>query len=275
MIQINYINRPTKEILIEDCKFYHVQNLPGLSEPTKGIWDLRANVDEYLGKVDFKNKTVLELGPSTGYLTFHMEKLGGDITSIDLDVNAQSRDVVRRVKNDWKNELKDFMIEENTRRNAFWYAHKANNSNSKLVECHINDLPDDIGFYDISTICAVLLHIQNPFLALQKMLSHTKEKIIITELGGYTRIKSYRNIIRNLIRRFGPTPPPTMAFIPDQHRAPFKWWALSPEIIVNMANILGFEKSTVTYHKHIAGGRTVWMYTVVCDRTVPIKDCNY
>jgi hypothetical protein len=275
-MKINYIKRPTKKISINDCWFYHVQDIPGLSKPTKGIWDLREGVDEYLGKVDFKNKTVLELGPSSGYCTFHMEKLGGNITSIDLDTNTASWDVVRRVKNDWKKELKDFTRDESTKaRNAFWYAHKANNSNSKLIESHINDLPDDIGFYDISTICAVLLHLQNPFVALEKMLSHTKEKIIITELGGYTYIKSYRNIIRNLIRRFRPTPPPIMTFLPVQDRRPFMWWKLSPEIIINMANILGFEKSKVTYHKQIAGRKNVTMYTVVCERTVPIKDCNY
>ena len=272
---MNYTNRPNKKISIEDCKFYHVQNLPGLSEPTKGDWDLRPNVNNYLGNVDFKNKTVLELGPSTGYLTFHMEKLGGDVTAIDLDINTQSRDVVQRVKNNWRKELENFMKDESARRNAFWFAHKANNSNSKLIECHINDLPDDIGFYDISTICAVLLHLQNPFLAMQKMLSHTKEKIIITEMGGYARIKSFRNVLKNLIRRFRSTPPPTMTFLPDQHRAPFKWWKLSPEIIVNMANILGFEKSTVTYHKQIVNGHPTVMFTVVCERTVPIKDCNY
>ena len=274
-MKINYTKRPTKEILINNCSFYHVQDLPGLSIPTKGAWDLRENVDEYLGKVNFKNKTVLELGPSTGYLTFHMEKLGGDITSIDLDTNVQSRDVAQRVKSNWKKELKDFMMDESSRRNGFWYAHQANNSNSKLIECHINDLPDDIGFYDISTICAVLLHLQNPFLALEKMLAHTKEKIIITEMGGYTRRKSYQNIIPNLIRRFRPTPPPTMAFLPVHDRAPFKWWKLSPEIIVNMAKILGFEKNTVTYHKQIADEKPVWMFTVVCERTVDIKDCNY
>ena len=71
--------------------------------------------------MDFKNKTVLELGPSTGYLTFHMEKLGGDITSIDLDTNAQSRDVVQRVKNNWRKELEDFMKDESARRNAYWF----------------------------------------------------------------------------------------------------------------------------------------------------------
>ena len=57
---------PSDNISLEDCKFYHVIDIPGLSEPTKGIWDLRKGVDEYLGHVDFKNKTVLELGPSSG-----------------------------------------------------------------------------------------------------------------------------------------------------------------------------------------------------------------
>tara|TARA_B100000900_G_C20576802_1_gene715700 strand:- start:107 stop:934 length:828 start_codon:yes stop_codon:yes gene_type:complete len=275
-VKIEYTKRPTNEISIDDCWFYHVQDIPGLSKPTEGIWDLRKGVDEYLGKVDFKNKTVLELGPSSGYLTFHMEKLGGNITSIDLDINAQNWDIVRRVKSDWRKELKDFTRNESSKaRNAFWYAHKANNSNSKLIECHVNDLPNDIGFYDISTICAVLLHLQNPFLAMEKMLSHTKEKIIITETGGYTRVKSYRNIIRNIFRRFRQNPPPTMTFLPVQNRRPFMWWKLSPEIIVSIANILGFEKSTVTYHKQIVNKKPVPMFTVVCERTVPIKDCNY
>jgi hypothetical protein len=42
-----------------------------------------------------------------------------------------------------------------------------------------------------------------------------------------------------------------------------------------MAKILGFEKNTVTYHKQIADEKPVWMFTVVCERAVDIKDCNY
>ena len=66
-----------------------------------------------------------------------------------------------------------------------------------------------------------------------------------------------------------------MAFLPVHDTAPFEWWKLSPEIIINMAKVLGFEKSTVTYHKQIAAGKPVWMFTVVCERAVDIKDCNY
>ena len=76
---------PSDNMSLVDCFFYHVMDIPGLSEPTKGEWDLRKGVDEYLGHVDFKNKTVLELGPASGFLTFHIEKMGGDVTSIELD----------------------------------------------------------------------------------------------------------------------------------------------------------------------------------------------
>ena len=261
-------------ISLEDCYFYHVMDIPGLSESPKGIFDLRKGVNEFLGHVDFKNKTVLELGPGSGFLTFHIEKMGGDVTSIELDHKKYKWDIVKRVKHNWQEELSVFMKREKKMRNSYWYAHKAFNSKSKLILSHINDLPAELEIYDISLMCTVLLHLQNPFLGIQNMLRHTKEKAVITEVGGYTRIKSFRNTIRNLIRRIM-RPPPSMTFIPDEGRTPFKWWYLSPEVIVNMANILGFEKNTITYHKQILDGRDTWYFTVVCERTVPIENCNY
>ena len=265
---------PSDNISLEDCKFYHVMDIPGLSEPTKGDWDLRKGVDEYLGHLNFKNRTVLELGPASGYITFHIEKLGAKVTSIDLPIKKDLWINIRRVKDNWQEELNALIKKIAMTQKAYWYAHKAFNSKAKLILSHVNDLPEEIGIYDISLMCSVILHLQNPFLGIQNMLRHTKEKAIITELGGYTRIKSFRNTIRNLIRRIM-RPPPSMTFIPDEGRTPFKWWYLSPEVIVNMANILGFEKNTITYHKQKADGRNTWFFTVVCERTVPIENCNY
>ena len=85
---------PSDNISLEDCYFYHVMDIPGLNEPPKGSFDLRKGVDEYLGHVDFKNKTVLELGPASGFLTFHIEKMGGDVTSIDIDPQNNKWDIV-------------------------------------------------------------------------------------------------------------------------------------------------------------------------------------
>ena len=193
---------PSDNISLEDCIFYHVMDVPGLSEPTKGEWDLRKGVDEYLGHVDFKNKTVLELGPASGYLTFHIEKMGGDVTSIDLDHQKYKWDIISRARDNWKEKLKVDLRENAMLRKSYWYAHKAYNSKSKLILSHVNDLSAEIGIYDISLMCSVILHLQNPFLGIQNMLRHTREKAIITDMGSYKRIKSFRNIIRNLKKYF-------------------------------------------------------------------------
>ena len=74
--------------------------------------------------------------------------------------------------------------------NAFWYTHKALNSKAKVILSHVNDLPAEIGIYDISLMCTVILHLQNPFLGIQNILRHTKEKAIITEMVNYKRTKS-------------------------------------------------------------------------------------
>ena len=173
-------------------------------------------------------------------------------------------------------EKKNMLDEIKKIRNAYWYAHKAFNSKSKLILSHVNDLPAELGIYDISLMCSVLMHIQNPFFAMQNMLRHTKEKAVITELGGYTRRKSFRNIIRNLIRKtMSPPKVPSMTYLPRPGKKPFVWWKLSPEIISNMASTLGFEKNTITYHKQTVDKHNTWFFTVVCERTVPIENCNY
>ena len=77
----------------------------------------------------------------SGYLSFEAERRGGDVTSIDLSVDqsqmakqqATERDWVPRANEDWKKDLRAFMDREVLRRNAFWYAHKALNSKSRLI----------------------------------------------------------------------------------------------------------------------------------------------
>ena len=275
---------PSESISLENCEFYHIQDIPGLSEPPKGSFDLRKGVNEYLGHTDFKNKTVLELGPASGFLTFHIEKIGGDVTSIDIDPqNNKWWDIVPNcVHNEYFAPLsfdegkKNILDEIKKNQNAYWYAHKAFNSKSKLIHSHVNDLPAELGIYDISLMCSVLMHIQNPFLGMKNILRHTKEKVIITEVGGYKRIKSFHNIIRNLIRKtMLPPEVPSMTYLPRQGKKPFVWWKLSPKIISNMASTLGFEKNTVTYHKQTVDGHNIFFFTAVCERTVPMENCNY
>jgi|TARA_B100001964_G_scaffold188992_1_gene210489 hypothetical protein len=272
---------PSNSISLEDCEFYHTQVIPGLSVPIKGEWDLRKGVDEYLGHVDFKNKTVLELGPASGYLTFHMEKLGGNIICIDLSTEKDSWDIVPDCHHNLNIKERDFMNKLKKVQNAFWYTHKALNSKAKVILSHVNDLPAEIGIYDISLMSSVILHLQNPFLGIQNMLRHTKEKAIITEVGNYKRIKSFRDIKRNLKKYFEQLilpRLPVLEFYPrtnNKYKDILTWWKISPEFIVNTASILGFEISSINYHTQYHKGHPLDMFTVVCERTVPIENCNY
>ena len=68
-----------------------------------------------------------------------------------------------------------------------------------------------------------------------------------------------------------------MVFLPDFRTMSHKtdWWILSPEIIVQMLGVLGFEKTRVTYHKQkFHDGHDVPHFTVVGERTRPLDKRN-
>jgi len=274
---MEYFKKDTP-IEFSDCLFYTVQDIPGRNQPTSGYWDLRKGVDAYLGYTDFKSKTVLELGPASGFLTFHIEKAGGDVTSIDLSPERDVWDAVPACARNWKADRAAHMETLIRLQNAYWYAHRAHKSKAKLMHGHIYNLPADIGPYDISLMCSVLLHIQNPFLAIQNMLRVTEERAVITELLPTGRlVVPILTRLRSAI--FGKTRNaaiPFLQFLPSADgQDPFSWWLISPEAVVRMAELFGFGKTTVTYHSQLHNGVSCDLYTVVCERTIARNVCNY
>ena len=197
---INWGKPPLENISLDECEWYHAMEIPGIegltgSQPNTrdASFDCREDIGNILGNLDYKGKKVINLGSITGYISFEAERRGGDVTSIDLSVDqsqmakqqATERDWVPRANEDWKKDLRAFMDREVLRRNAFWFAHKALKSKSRLLISHANNLPKELELHDIGIIFSVLLHIRDPFLALQRMCSHINEKIVITELGNY------------------------------------------------------------------------------------------
>lgn len=294
---------PSDNISLNDCEWYHIMEIPGIEGLTNGVYDCRDDIGNILGNLDFQNKKVVNLGPSTGYISFEAERRGASVTSVDLSVDSEERDWTPIVDQNWKEDLKNFMSDERRRRNAFWYAHKALNSKSKLIITHANNLPKELEMHDIGIIFSVLLHIRDPFLALQRMCSHINEKIVITELGGYPKyfykflpadmymaLKNMKtgllqnnlsliNKLPNFIgKRFKNTP--SLKFLPQRGRIASKWWAFNPETIIAMLGLLGFGNPKIKYHYYKAprkNGKTVnlWNFTVVAERIIPIERCEY
>lgn len=247
---------------ISECYFYHTMDLPGYGT-VEGEWDLRKGAHEYLGGVSFKGKRVLEIGTASGFLCFYMENQGADVVAYDLSEN-QSWDIIPFSQYGYKQFALTRKAHIKKINNAYWLSHRVYNSSAKVVYGTVYTIPEQIGMVDISTFGVVLLHVRDPFLALQNALRLTKETVIVTEDLSRLRL---------LLRLLGKFTGPCMQFLPKfSRRAPKEtWWSLSPEIIVNFIGVLGFEEVEVKYHLQKYRGRNIRLYTIVGRRTRDIQ----
>ena len=84
--------------------------------------------------------------------------MGGQVTCIDLSTKNDSWDVVPNCTFDWKKKEKEHMNNELQKvQNAFWFAHRAQKSNSKVINSHIYNLPEETEMHDIGMMGLVLL----------------------------------------------------------------------------------------------------------------------
>ncbi len=268
---------------IKECEFYHVMDIPNYGIVGEE-WDLRNSLHEYLGNVDFKDKRVLELGTASGLICFHMEKMGAQVVAYDLSIDQQW-DIVPFSQYDYKKDIHEYKNHINRLNNGFWFAHKAYDSKAKVIYNSIYEIPEEIGLVDISTFCSILLHVRDPFYALQNALRLTKETVIITDMAqSFIDIKFIQNIVNfinvKLFRKkrgIHNIKGPWMKFLPNYGTVSNQgsWWALSPEAIINFIGVLGFEKTTVTYHcQKFRDGTSKKFFTVVGRRTRPTNACS-
>ena len=236
---------------LSDCIFYHSTDIPGYGT-VNGQWDLRSGVERYLGHFDFKAKRTLDVGTASGFLTFHAESAGAEVISFDLseewpwdivpfygadfaEVDAARRAIMRRVNN------------------GYWLCHRAFRSRAKVVYGTVYDIPLSIGPVDVAVYGSILLHLRDPFLALQNGSRLARETVIVADvcpLGPFGRL------LRN------------PWFLPRHGRSEKfdTWWGLPPRLIQEYLSILGFKYSKVFWHRQLFLGKKRWLYTVVARR---------
>lgn len=244
---------------ISDCYFYHTMDIPGYGI-VPGEWDLRGKEAAYLGNVSFKGKRVLEIGTASGFLCFTMEKLGAEMVAYDLS-DKQEWDMVPYAGIDYKEYIAKRQRHIRQLNNGFWFAHKAFDSAAKVMYGTVYEIPDDIGQFDICTFGSILLHLRDPFLALQRVTAHVKETVIVTDF--FPRL---RGQILSAIEVL--TDSRLIRFLPDAKRKNTydSWWALSPKLISEHLQILGFEHVEISFHKQLHLGKETKLYTIVGQR---------
>lgn len=142
---------------------------------------------------------------------------------------------------------------------GYWYCHTANNSKARVVYRSVYEMPREIGPVDMVMFGSILLHLRDPFFALHNGCRLTKETVIVTDML-HQRFKDRKNY-------------PLAIFVPkaaDKSRIG-TFWLLSPEIIVQMLGVLGFEDATVSFHTQKTRGIEKDMFTVVAKRTTPFN----
>jgi SAM-dependent methyltransferase len=247
------------DLKLADCSFYHTMDLPG-GDHVEGEWDLRGREDVYLGHYNFRGKRALELGPASGHLTFFMEKSGASVVSFDLPFNG-SPALVPTPGLDVESAMESGREGFRRLRNSWWYAHSRYGSRAKVVYGDIENIPSDVGRFDVSVFAAILVHLPDPFAALKQAAAVTDDAIIVVE----PRVPLFdQNVPLLYFNPPGPMPA----------RAVY-WWGITRTAIQNMLTGLGFPAITITTHiqkrrDHVTGRLVdIPWFTLVARRSGP------
>lgn len=242
---------PPSRIEFEDCYFYHTMELPSRGVVT-GRWDLRAGIHRYLGGLDFDGARVIDVGAASGFCSFHMERRGAHVTSFDLGLRGDwdlipfGGAVPEQDFGDRRRHIERLV-------NSYWFAHRALGSRARAVHGSVYLLSSDIGDFDVGVIGSLLLHLRDPFLALQRVSGLGCRTLVISEVCREPRIGlPWR-------RR------PTIRFLPSAAlRAPAEtWWAFTPALLRSFLEVLGYTKVEHSYNHQFVDGVRMRVMTIV------------
>lgn len=202
--------------------FYHVMHVPGLGE-VGGSWDLRSNLDVYLGRTTYADQVVLDIGAADGFLAFELEKRGARVVSVDLPADSVP-DLFPLAS-----VISDALSAPNLVpriRQAFWIAHRAFGSSVKLHESHAGRLDPRLAGFDVAIIGNVLQHLRDPIGVLLDVSSRART-IVVTEADWKDGTQDAS---------------PVMTLFTDHlkrgHRG--SWYMVSPQLVEDVLTLTGF-----------------------------------
>ena len=248
--------RPRTVTDLDACRFYHTLELP-TSGLQLGYWDLRPGLDRYLPALDYEGRTVLDIGPASGGLTFELERRGADVIAFDVTdgsavdlvpfhgfdeaaLRASARERIEGIKN------------------SFWLAHRELGSSARVVYGHANALPDPIGPVDVAFLGNILQHLRDPLGAVAGA-ARLARTIVVTEALWFTG---------------GAEDGPALLWLPALHEgAPaadraWSWWQVNAETLAGWLEMLGFRVTQRYTHEQLltATGHLIEHYTIVASR---------
>jgi len=228
----------------DDSSFYQSFDWPD-GRTIDGTWDYRDDPEGCLGGLDYNGKTVLELGPASGYLTMQMERLGADVVCIDTDP-TYGWDVVPRRDIDaegWLAGREAGMRRLHDSWWATWNAFELKARMSYIGATRLSEVDDE---FNIGLIASLLQHLENPYRVMGQMARLCKT-VVITE-----------PIVKRLVNKH-----PMIEFSPSvDNEILGSWYLMNPAAVEQMMGTLRFEKVDESrthypfyYERNKPGGR--------------------
>ena len=201
--------------------WYHTFNL-GHGIVTPGVFDHAPIVDRYQLPESLKGQRVLDVACFDGFWAFEFERRGAEEV-VALDVNNAS-------ELDFPFGVRSQMTSEELARQmgqGFKIVHDATGSKVRRVHCNVYDLnPEVAGKFDVVHIGDVLLHLQNPAKALDRVRQVTR---------GYALISDFYDPRLDRMGRY-----PLMEYCGGQSDC--VWWHFSLGGLEKMIHDAGFTK---------------------------------
>jgi hypothetical protein len=252
--------RPPENLKVDDCYFYHTMDLPGIGIVGEMIgWDLRPDVDAYLGHTDFAGKRVLEIGPASGFLTVTMEKKGASVVCLEV-TEDKAWEFVPYPESFMESNRESRRVGMPRLKNSFWLTHKLYGSSAKVCYGDANDIPDALGKFDIALLASVLLHCQNPARIIEQCAKRSNTIIIAERVFPELEGK------------------PVCRLVPDvDNKAWDTWWDFSTDFFIQYLHILGFTDIRKETHSPLFRGKfPLQMFTLVASKpgAQPVGDAG-
>ena len=128
---------------------------------------------------------------------------------------AQRKDIIRKLNNGW------------------WFARERFQSNARVIYGSVYELSPQLGRFDVVTMGSILLHLRDPFLAIQKAAGLTTDTLIITDVLQLTEDQAAATVLgQGRIARFRPDAGTCWPYE--------TWWELSSHFVAQAVQILGF-----------------------------------
>ncbi len=158
---------------IEALSWYHTIDVaPGLA--TKGWFDLREHIARYQLPERMDGLRALDIGTWDGFWAFEMEKRGAEVVALDVDHENDY---------DWPPRRRPAEPRALDRGAGFRLIKELRGSNVERVVCNIYDAtPERLGgAFDIVFCGAVLLHLRDQLLALERLAGLCRGRLFFAD----------------------------------------------------------------------------------------------